>query len=523
MKTIRLLSAALLLSAAAQAQTPVWSTDVAPIVYNRCATCHHSGGIAPFNLMSYSDAVAQASAMAASVQSGEMPPWPPDPAYNHLAHERVLSAAEKAKIVAWAAGGTPRGNAALEPPTPTFSTTGDLPGTPNLVLKIPAYTSPAVSDDVYRCFVLPTGISADKFITAFEAIPGNRAMVHHVLVYADSTGTSTSLDAADPGPGYTSFGGIGTSKAILLGGWVPGSSPIVYPSGFGSRLPKNAKVVLQIHYPAGTAGMKDSTEVHFFFSASPSVRDVYISPVLNHSVNINTPLFIPANTVRSFTEQQAIPLNFTLLGIAPHMHLLAQNIESFGIKPNGDTQRYISIPEWDFHWQGFYLLKQAMKVESGTTVYANATYDNTTSNPENPSNPPQNVQLGESTTDEMMLVYFVYSNYQAGDENIVMDTTSTVGVAGLQPYYRSLELLQPYPVPAKQELVVKYYSDKESRGTIELLNVAGQLVMTIADGQKLRAGYTATPIDVSMLADGVYTLRLTAGGEVRSRMVSIQH
>lgn len=388
---------------------------------------------------------------------------------------------------------------------------------------MPAYTSNAAMGDVYRCFVLPTGLTADKFITAFEAIPGNRSIVHHVLIYADTTGTSTTLDANDPGPGYTSFGGIGTDDAILLGGWVPGSTPTQFPAGFGERLPKNAKVVMQIHYPAGTSGMRDSTELHFFFSSSSAVRNVYVTPVLNYFSNITPALVIPANTVKTFVEQQLIPLNVSMLGIAPHMHLLGQNIESFGVGPAGDTQRYISIPKWDFHWQDFYMLRSLKKVTAGTTVFAKATYDNTASNPFNPNNPPKTVTAGEATTDEMMLVYFVYTLYQPGDENIVIDGTPAAGINTSRPYYKPVDLLQPYPVPAGAELIVKYHLDAAAHGSLSLINAAGQIVLKILNDQSLNAGYTALSVDISVVPNGVYTLQLAIGSSVQSRVVSIQH
>lgn len=511
----RLLSFCLLLTAgAAAAQTPTWSTDVAAIVYNNCATCHRSGGIAPFPLMTYNDAVAQASAMNADVQSGAMPPWPPDPTYSHMAHERLLSAAQKAKIAAWVAAGTPQGNPNLAPPQPVFSNNGDLPGTANLTVQIPTYTSPAATTDMYRCFVLNTGQSVDKYITAFEAIPGNRGIVHHVLVFADTTGMATQLDAQDPGPGYTSFGGIGTNNAIMLGGWVPGSSPVAYPQGFGVKLPHNAKIVVQIHYPAGTAGETDSTRIRFFFSSAPSVRDVLILPVLNHNTNISPALVIPANTVRSFTEHFDLNLgpDFSLLGVAPHMHLLGQHINAFGVTPLGDTQRYISIPEWEFHWQGFYLLKQIKKVPNGTQIYSQATYDNTVNNPENPSSPPQNVTAGEATTNEMMITYFVITTYQPGDENILIDTTTPTAITN-QPYYRSAELLQPYPVPAKSEVIAKLYFDKANTASLEVVNTAGQVVQEVFKNKALAEGYQTFAVPLNALAAGMYQLRLqTAAG-----------
>ena len=515
---------ALLLSTLAisgRAQVPNWSSDVAAIIYNRCATCHHSGGIAPFNLMSHTDASNHAAAMRIRVQAGTMPPWPPDPSVRHYAHERVLSATEKSKILGWLDGGRPVGDLSLAPPAPTFSDAGDLPGTPDLTVQIPDYTSSSAGSDVYRCFVLPTGLGTDQFITAFEAIPGNRSIVHHVLIYADTTGVSTSLDAADPGPGYTSFGGIGTPDPILLGGWVPGTSPMRYPTGFGIKLHKNARLVVQIHYPAGTAGQKDSTRIRFFFSPTPSVRNVLILPALNHGANITPPLVIPANTVRSFVEQVQVPYDVSLLGVAPHMHLLGKNIESFGVLPNGDTQRYISIPNWDFHWQGFYFLKQILKIDAGATAYARATYDNTSNNPRNPNNPPQLVTAGENTTDEMMIVYFIIALYQPGDENIMIEQSPPASVS-TAPYYKGMELLQPYPVPAQNKLIAKYHFDTRAPGTLDILSVTGQIVQRVFSQQMIEAGYTALPIDVSALAAGSYSLRLSTHGKVMSRQIIIQ-
>ncbi len=523
MKTIYLSLFLCCYALSATAQTPTWATEVAPIIYNRCATCHRSGGIAPFTLLSYSDAIAHASTIKAEIEAGKMPPWPPDPDYTHLAHERVLTALEKSRILGWLNGGRPRGDVSQEPPAPTFPAHGDLPGTPDLILKIPTFTSNAAMGDVYRCFVLPTGLTADKYITAFECLPGNRSIVHHVLVYADTTGVSSQRDALDPGPGYTSFGGIGTDSSILLGGWVPGSTPVSYPQGFGTLLPKNAKIVLQIHYPAGTAGQQDSTELHLFFSSSGSVRNLMMVPALNHQSNIDRPLVIPADSVMEFTEHQAVPINGTLFSILPHMHLIGTQIKSYGVTPTGDTLRFISIPNWDFHWQGSYFFRKAMKIPAGTVLYANATYDNTSNNPFNPSNPPREVRAGESTTDEMMVVFFLITYYQPGDEDIVLDSASLLSVPRLQTYYANVDLLQPYPVPARGQLIVKYYLSQPLMGNVSLLDMQGRVVRELQPAQKLSAGYTACPTDVSDLPSGQYVLRLQADGVTRSRTLSIQH
>ncbi|MCD6062090.1 MAG: Copper type ascorbate-dependent monooxygenase [Flavipsychrobacter sp.] len=508
-----------------KAQTPVWSTDIAPIINNKCASCHRQGGIAPFSLIGYANASSQ-SGIANAVQTKRMPPWPPDPTYTRLAHERLLSQKEIDKILAWANNGKPQGDPTLAPPNPVFNPNGDLPGTPDLVTKIPHFTSTAANNDVYQCFVVPHGQSADKFITAFEAIPGNRPIVHHVLVYADTTGVCDSLDNAWPGPGYESFGGVGTNNAILIGGWVPGTSPTVMPTGFGINLPKNAKIVIQIHYPQGSTGLVDSTEIHFFFSSTP-VRNVRIDPILNHlGVYTNMtpwPLQIPAHQVKTFTQQSTVSAligDASILGVAPHMHLIGRNISVFGVK-GSDTQKFIRINNWDFHWQGFYQFRNILKMPAGTVLYSRAFYDNTTNNPFNPSNPPQVVNAGEATTDEMMLTFFVWTQYQPGDENIKIDT-STPADLSVGNYYKGEVLFQPYPNPATDELIVKCHLDKSVTATIDLVDITGKVAKKLMAGGHIESGYSALRYSIADLPAGMYTLRLQTQEGMRTEKLVIQ-
>lgn len=524
MKHLLLITLLVLSAICGNAQTPVWSTGVAPILYNRCTACHNSKGIAPFALITYDDAKAVAGSIKTDVTNKKMPPWTPDPTYSHMGHERILSTSEINTLINWVDGGTPQGNPALAPPVPVYNNKGSLAGTPDLIVKMPVYTSTAASGDVYQCFVLPDTISKDKFIESFEAVPGNPACVHHVLVYADTSGECAALQAASTTPpGYPSFGGVGSSKAVMLGGWVPGSAPMVYPSGFGVRLPKKCDIVIQVHYPAGSAGLKDSTEIHFFFSKAATVRDVYIQPLLYHSVPvISTPLFIPANTTKTFNEAFIpLPQDISLLSIAPHMHLIGQSITTYGIHPAGDTDKLIRINKWDFHWQGFYMLPTIKKIPANTVLHADAYYDNTPANPENPNSPPKDVSAGEATTDEMMLVFFAYADYKTGDENILIDS-SKLAVPEMLNYYHGQQLLDVCPNPAANDMLVKCHFDEDDLGTISLLDMTGRVVRQFMTG-KINSGYTAYSYSVSGLPNGTYILELKTTRNVLTQKIVVSH
>lgn len=399
------------LTATISAQTPTWGTDVASIIYAHCTQCHHPGGIGPTSFMSYNDAYASRFAINYAVSTGEMPPWPADPNYKHYAHENVLTTAEVNAIVNWVNGGAPKGNMQVAPAPPVYNDSTQL-GTADLSLQMSNYTITA-NGDVYRNFVLNTGLTQTKYATAIEVIPGNREIVHHVLVFMDTTN-----NAINPNSG----GGTGSNASKLIYGYVPGADPYFTPPGTGFRFPPNTRIILQMHYAPGSNTLSDATKINFKLTSTPQ-REISVNPILNHFTSLtNGPLSIPANQTKTFNEQVTVPGVWTLLYAWPHMHMVGRNIKTFATTttPN-DTVRFVDVPDWDFHWQMNYVFPNTVKLPNNSTLRANAFYDNTTANLNNPNSPPQNVTAGEGTGDEMMMVFFAYMPYQSGDENLIID------------------------------------------------------------------------------------------------------
>jgi mono/diheme cytochrome c family protein len=214
---------------------PTFSNEVARIFQNNCQSCHHPGDIAPFSLMSYEEAAPFAESIKEKTQSRQMPPWKAAPGCGEFANSRALSDEDIDTISRWVDAGAPEGNPA-DMPAPLSFPDEWKNGEPDFALvtakngfKIPA----GVTEDVYRCFTLPTNFSSDRFVTGIEIKPGNRTIVHHVLLFLDGTGASVALDRADPGPGYSMFGGIGFTPTGFLGGWAPGGAPQTLPEGTG--------------------------------------------------------------------------------------------------------------------------------------------------------------------------------------------------------------------------------------------------------------------------------------------------
>lgn len=509
----------LLINIKLQAQTPTYADDIACIMYSHCTKCHHPGGIGPMSLMDYNETANYAQAILNMVEgasnkthhlSTEMPPWPPDNSYQQYAYDPTLTSSEIQAIRDWVQNGTPQGNPANTPPPPTYSSQG-LIANPDFSDKIQTFTSNASNTDVYRYFAIPTNFTNNKYITEWEILPGNSEIVHHVLIFLDPSGNSLIDDANDPMPGFYKPTDSSFYDYTLIGVWAPGELKFTAPPGFGYKLEPNSAIVLQIHYPAGSIGQVDSTRIQLKFSSSV-VRELYTAAPLNHATNslVNGPLFIPANTTKTFTESYTVPnfYDISVIAVAPHMHLIGRSIETYGVTPSNDTLPFIRINHWNFSWQGNYLFQKPIKVPKQTVLKSHAFYDNTSNNPFNPSNPPQNVSVGEATTDEMMMTFFTFALYLQGDENIIIDTSSH------SPHYNSCSMLthNDFTKPTKYSSASIYPNPSQNLANVltslpmeklELVDYNGKIIHQW-DTKNLYAFKT----DLSWLPSGCYIFKI---------------
>jgi hypothetical protein len=497
------------------AQTPTWSDDIAPLIYNNCSSCHHQGSIGPTNLMSYADAFNDRFNIAANVMAGVMPPWPPDKNYQHYAGERYLTPAEVQKIADWVNGGAPEGNPAVAPPPPVFSTAEILPN-PDVRMRMSPYASQAFTQDNYVCIALDPQLTTAKKLRAFEVMPGARSIVHHVLVYVDESNTYITDSV------YQECTGPQTSR--LLGAYVPGGNPIVFPSAtnlkMGITINPGAKIILAMHYPKGSAGQVDSSAINLFFypDGEPGVREIFADAMIQDWGFCIDPATVQDVSVR-FPPQAGIPADYSVLSVFPHCHMLGKKWEVFGVNLFGqDSVPFIKIPHWDFDWQGFYFFKHIVRLPQLHHIEATCTYDNTTANLHNPNQPPQQVCAGLNTSDEMMLVYFHYLLYQSGDELFDMDSVLQVPVTvGPAREGAKSARMTAFPNPSSSMMTLDYYLPKGGAMAIEILDLQGRVLRHVWDGQlpagQYHANWDGLDENRRPLPAGLYFARLRFGDE----------
>jgi peroxiredoxin len=393
--------------------------DVLPIVQKNCQECHRPGAVGPFALMTYKQAVNWADDIKEYTQARKMPPWKPveGPAYHG---ERKMSDKEIETLAAWVDAGTPEGDA-KDAPLPRKFVEGWQLGQPDLVLTVPEeMTVGASGPDLFRCFVLPTNLTEDKFITAIEVRPGNSRIVHHTLNYFDTSGTGRKLEKkerekqesggrqppdGDRGPGYSAAMGLGfiptPGKVGGLGGWAPGNIPHHLPDGYGYFLPKGSDIIIQTHYHRDGRVEKDRTSIGLHFAKDGKTKR-WKGMVLPGRF-----MFIPPNNDHYRVQgEMEVLQECKLYSVLPHMHMLGREIKVTLTPPDGKPTTLVAIKDWEYNWQETYFFKEPIILKPGTRLAVEAIYDNSDKNPNNPFSPPRMVKFGEQTTDEMCYVFF---------------------------------------------------------------------------------------------------------------------
>lgn len=422
----------------------VYTEHVAPILYNNCTACHREKGIGHFNLVTYSDARRYASGIAYSAREGIMPPWPADPNYTEFVGQKLLTEREKLILEKWVDDGLEEGRRDKLPEMPDFSERSLL-GEPDMVIPVHPTFLEANSYDKFLMVKVPFLLPQDTFARLIEFVPGRHNVVHHVNgdmvkyregmkedVFEGEPSTDMVLDStitqAFEKLGLPNDDGTYPTLQKSVVNYLPGAYGQMYPKGIGGyRLPeKGAFLLNDLHYGfTSDEAVWDSSYINIFFATSPPKRPVQEFQMGTLGVSpVEPDLIIQPNTIKKVHSKLVIPDDISVLTVNPHMHLLGKSFKAYALKPDGDTIRLISIPEWDFHWQYFYTFKKMVKIPKGSTIIAEGVYDNTRKNLNNPYSPPRLVRDNDGSmraTDEMFQFIVTYVMYQEGDEDVSLE------------------------------------------------------------------------------------------------------
>lgn len=443
---VLMMGTALLLSCGGSGSENVtFNKDIAPILNKNCAPCHHKGGLGPFDLTSYTTARKKAKTIAKVTASRYMPPWPADPGYSHFVGEKYLSDAEIETIRLWVEQGSKEGSGkAPEYQIPDYTS---AIGKPDMVLYLdPVELNPDMKDRFFLVKV-PGRVPFDTFVRAVEFVAGTPDLVHHfnghLLLYESGKkknvfdgNLKVEITSGEYSEDFTKLrlendDGSRPFRIHSAVNYLPGVYGTAYPDGIGTfRLSRDfAFVGNDLHYGPSDRKVSDKSRINLFFTHVPPSRQTAEIMLGTNGVSpIVPPLKIAPNKVSRHSTRFRINEDISVLTINPHLHLLGKSFIAYAIKPNGDTIPLIRIPDWDFRWQYFYTFKKMLPIPRGSEIVAEAVFDNTSRNPNNPNKPP--VEVGERlefggasmrATDEMFQFIITYTAYREGDENISLE------------------------------------------------------------------------------------------------------
>ena len=377
-------------------KSPVtYSKQIVRILQERCVECHRAGEIAPFTLTSYEDVVGWAEMIDEVVDENRMPPWHADPQHGEFSNDRRLTATEKSQIHEWVRRGAPEGDHRDLPKPRQFIEGSQLPQHADLEfhMKSEPFVVKAEGEIAYQNFEVDPEFKEDKWITMAEALPGNRAVVHHIVVFVKPP-ESTETKGFAPGLQF-------------LTTYVPGYLAKPLPNGMAKWVPAGSHFVFQLHYtPIGTE-QTDLSKLRLVLTEPKNVEHL----VLSSAVQIDQDkLVIPANA-RNHRSEASGKVGFEhgeLISLFPHMHLRGKSFRIDAKFPDGNVETLLNVPRYDFNWQTTYRLTNPKPIPQGTELIIVGHHNNSASNLANPD-PTKTVHWGDQTWDEMLIALYEWS------------------------------------------------------------------------------------------------------------------
>ncbi len=362
-------------------ESPTYTKDVAPILNANCVMCHRAGDIGPMSLMSFEEVRPWAKSIQKALDEGVMPPWHADEGIGHFKNERKLTADERATIVRWIEQGTKQGDPSDLPPLPEFPENGWRLGQPDLVVEFNKIDLPAGGPDQFHDLTGATGLTEDTWVKAVEVIPGNRKVVHHVILWQGNEG----------------------GERGWIGAWAAGMDPMVFPENTGRLVKANVPIIGDMHYHPADTAESDATKIGLYFAEGNKVDKELINLwVQNASFEIPAGADdYGARASYTFTQDAYIT------SLLPHLHYRGKDFTYTARFPDGRREKILSVSDYDFNWQTGYEFAEPLYVPKGTRIDCVAHWDNSANNPDNPD-PTKNVRFGSESFNEMMIGFVDY-------------------------------------------------------------------------------------------------------------------
>jgi hypothetical protein len=364
-------------------------------------------------------AAAHASAVREQVLARTMPPWYADPERSlPFRNDARLSALDLNAVVAWIDAGAPRGGFPAAVLPGSASSWSDPHGrAPDVVITLPKLQLPASGEIPYVRRLIKVPVLHDSWISAIQALPGNASVVHHMgiaevsLAQGVTSGNLSDLNAVERQLGMPA-GTLAIPRPSvvdpfdptlydMLAAYTPGSMYERYAAGSAKllRAGPDQYISFNIHYTTTGKVEDDQSRLGLWFSAHTPARQLLRAPMPGQTIIANgRELLSDDPGTKAEGTRFAIPPipafagEFQLVGITallrpmtiysfqPHAHLRARSFQYAVVYPDGHEQVLLAVPQYDFHWQLTYQLRDSLTLPAGAKLVITGRYDNSDGN-----------------------------------------------------------------------------------------------------------------------------------------------
>ena len=358
-------------------KTISYTKEIAPIIQEKCVSCHLKGGIGPFAFSSFRKARGWSDMMREVLMTRRMPPWQADPHHGTFSQDLSLTTEEKQTLLHWIEQGTPRGDGE-DPLAIKVAEVEPWPiGKPDHIIDIPSQKVPANGIIDYKYLFVPSPFEKDTWVTGADVHPGDRQALHHVIIF------------------IVPEEGKRKQYRRWLTGYAPGVKGDLFPENTGVLLKKNERLLLELHYTAYGKETTDQTQVGLYLAEGNLEHSFRTGLFIDESIKIP-----PHDRAFEWSQTRDIKEDIILYAMNPHMHFRGKSMRFELMTPDGNRETLVSVPHYNFNWQHTYVLQQPRRVPKGSKLTLHAVWDNSDRNPANPD-PSREVPWGEQSFDEM--------------------------------------------------------------------------------------------------------------------------
>lgn len=382
----------------AHAESLSYASDIAPILEERCVTCHQEGGIAPFAMSSLQMVQGWSPMIRETLITKRMPPGQIDKEYVSEFHDVYnISVEETQKLVHWIDNGS-KSNDSSDPLAELVHTPVKwLNGEPDIIIDIPEQKIPATGVQDYRNIMIPLELDEDIWVKAVEFEAGDSTVLHHIIAFSYGDQGVNEFEILNQGIG--------------LGAYAPGNELNLYPDGAGYPLKKGGGLMLQMHYTTSGKEAVDASQIGLYLWDEKPERQILGGSASDLDINI------PPNAKdHEMVATKKFRKDSYLTMVGPHMHYRGKDANFKLVYPDGREEEILNVPNYQFNWQKTYDFVEPKFLPAGTEMVFRATFDNSSNNPFNPD-PTAQISWGEQTWQEMFFGFFRYVEATASESS----------------------------------------------------------------------------------------------------------